>query len=89
MEAVVHGQYPEHYDPEAPHVYHNNNQQPYMPETKSDIPPTPTATTGPTTTLGMTKKVFWILVGALILLVVLVIGLGVGLGVKMAQADSR
>ncbi|KAJ4391122.1 hypothetical protein N0V93_004737 [Gnomoniopsis smithogilvyi] len=89
IEPVVyqHGQYPEHYypGPEPPQVH---TPSPYTSGTKSDLPPAPAASSGPTT-LGINRKLFWILVGLLVLLLILVIGLAAGLGAKVAQEDSR
>lgn len=92
IEAVTyqHGQYPEHYIPgqESPQVYHGQPTYPAVTDTKNDFT---TSTPGTNATgsrvLGMKRKVFWILVGLLVLLLVLVVGLGAGLGV-VAQSHS-
>lgn len=91
IEAVTyqHGQYPEHYIPgqESPQVYHGQHTYPVATDTKNDFNSTPGTNAKGSRMLGMKKRVFWILVGLLVLLLVLVVGLGAGLGV-VAQADS-
>ncbi|CAN8097510.1 unnamed protein product [Discula destructiva] len=82
IEPVVyqHGQYPEHYEPPpAPSTA-------YAPE-KGYHEPLPAGARG-ATILGMTRKVFWVVLVTVVVLLGLVVGLGAGLGARVNRLDS-
>lgn len=83
-----HGQYPEHYvPPPAPlpgySVEKNTNSDGYHAAPR----PVSAGSPGPMI-LGMKRKVFWVVLSIIFLLLALVVGLGAGLGARVSYLES-